>query len=159
MTADKYDTLPDELLETLDGSRLEQRTELVFELFTVSAEGWPHVALLSVGEVLALEDSLVMLALWSNSTTTANLRAGSKAVLQLFHGAAYRVRLECAAVDNELAAEARLALFRGRVVSVVRDAVGYATLTSGPRISLADPAKVIERWKTTVELMRTAAAG
>src|SRR5437868_382048 len=71
--------LPPELREFLDGQRLAAKTNDVIELLTVGEEGWPHVALLSVGEVLAASDTEVRLALWPDSQTTANVRRTSRA--------------------------------------------------------------------------------
>lgn len=150
--------LPDEPMALLDGTDLESRHNLVFELLTVSDEGWPHVALLSVGEILAPTPDRLMLALWSGSTTTGNLNSSGRAVLQTYHGgAAYRIRLACRAVAHAPAEASRLAVFDCHVDEVRRDAVAYATLISGPLIELLDPEAVVERWAQTVAMLREAA--
>lgn len=148
--------LPDELRELLNGNDLERRTGLVFELASVAPSGWPHLALLSVGEAVALSESQIGFALWPTSTTTDNLRRSGRAVLQLYHGgAAYRIRLAIRPLGEDHGAGGKLALFAGNVESVVRDAVSYATLTSGPQIELPDPDRVVARWRTQIELVRT----
>ncbi len=149
--------LPDELRELLDGSDLESRTGLVFELVSVAPSGWPHVALLSVGEVVALNESQIGFALWPTSTTTDNLRRSARGLLQAYHaGAAYRVRLAFKPVGEEQASGGKLALLVAHVEGVVRDAVSYATLTTGPTIVLPDAQRVVARWRNQVQLIRAA---
>jgi len=46
-------SLPEEIFELLDGHDLPAREGLTILLLTASAEGWPQVAMLSVGDVLA----------------------------------------------------------------------------------------------------------
>jgi len=158
MNDERNQELPDALAELLDGARLEERAEHVFELLTVSEAGWPHIALLSVGEVLVTSPRRLMLGLWPTSTTTANLRQSGRAVLQLYHaGAAYRARLECRPRAEQAAQAARLAIFDCRITQLSRDAVGYARLTSGPRIELPDADRVVARWRAQVHTLRRAA--
>ena len=153
-------TLPAELAELLDGTHVGERTDQVFELLTVSDAGWPHIALLSVGEVVTLDEDTLGLALWPTSTTSDNLRRSGRGVLQLYHdGAAYRVRLAVRALGDEEAPGGRLALFAAKVERVVRDAVNYARLSSGPTIELADSERVLARWRTQLETLRRAAGG
>ena len=153
--ASETPALPAEIARLLDGTRLEQRTGHVFELLTVSDAGWPHVALLSVGELLAVGANRLMMALWPTTNTTANVRRSGRAVLQLYHdGAAYRTRLDCRGLDDALVEGTQLAVFDCRVEQVQRDAVHYANLTSGPRIELADRRKVVDRWAATIAVLR-----
>ena len=151
------DALPPEIQQLLNGEDLTPKAALVFELVTVGASGWPHVALLSVGEVVALDQGTIGLALWPGSTTTENLRNSGLGVLQVYHaGAAFRIRLEARPIAE--AATDRLALFATTVRGVVRDAVSYARLTSGPTIELADTPKAVGRWQAQVAAIREAAA-
>ena len=146
--------LPAEIVAGLDGSDLAASVGLTFELLTVGADGWPGVALLSAGEVLALDGSTVRLALWPASRTTANLTRSGRGVLAFVHaGGAYSVRLEtCRGAD--LAPPASLAVFEGRVAAVRRDEVAYAHLRSGITFDLPDRAAVVARWRATVEELR-----
>ena len=146
--------LPAEIVAGLDGSDLAASVGLTFELVTVGADGWPGVALLSAGEVLALDGSTVRLALWPASRTTENLTRSHRGVLAFVHaGGAYSVRLEtCRAAD--LAPPAGLAVFEGRVAAVRRDEVAYAQLRCGITFDLPDRAAVVARWRTTVEELR-----
>ena len=139
----------------LDGTDLQARAGLTLELITLDADGWPRVALLSVGEVLASTDGVLRLALWPGSRTTANLERGARAVLALVHdGAAHRARLEARrGADVFVEGEAR-AVFDADVVSVARDEVPYARLRSGITHELLDPAPTFARWRATVAALR-----
>lgn len=47
--------LPDELYELLDGRELITKQHEAMILMTVTEEGWPHTAMISVGEIVALD--------------------------------------------------------------------------------------------------------
>ena len=150
--------LPEEIRKMLDGDDLAAQASLVFELLTVAPSGWPHVALLSVGEVVALDEHSVGLALWPTSTTTDNLQRSGRALLQIYlDGAAYRLRLAARPLADDLGG-GKLALFSARVESTVRDEVSYARITSGPTIELANAERAVARWQSQVEAIRRAAA-
>lgn len=150
--------LPAEIGRLLDGNDLAARASLVFELMTVAPSGWPHVALLSVGEVVAIGEHSIGLALWPTSTTTDNLRRTGRALLQIYHdGAAYRMRLAARPLADEPGG-GKLALFSATVESTVRDEVSYARLTSGPTIELPSAERAVARWQAQVDAVRRAAA-
>ncbi len=126
---------------------------LTLELLTAAEDGWPRVALLSAGEVLAMSDSEVRLALWPDSRTTANLTRTGQGVLAFVHdGAAFTVRVEASRGPN---LPGPLAVFDGRVAGVRRDEVGYARLTSGITFDLPDAPAVVARWRETIEALRS----
>src|SRR5437879_3989755 len=89
--------LPETLHRLLDGSDLDGKVGETMELLTVGPEGWPHVALLSAGEVLAATPEEIRLALWPSSQTTANLRRTGQATLTFIQQeGAYYAQLEAA---------------------------------------------------------------
>ena len=144
--------LPADVVALLDGSDLEARIGLTIELLTVAEDGWPGVALLSAGEVLAMSGSEVRLALWPDSRTTANLTRAGQGVLEFVHdGAGFTVRLETRRAAD---LPGPLARFEGRVVGVRRDEVGYARLTSGITFDLPEAPAVVARWRETIEGLR-----
>jgi hypothetical protein len=144
--------LPAAVVALLDGDDLEARVGLTVELVTTGADGWPGVALLSAGEVLAMSDSQVRLALWPDSRTTANLTRTGRGVLAFVDGgAAFTVRLEASRRPD---LPGPLAAFDGRVAGVRRDEVGYARLTSGITFDLPDEPAVVARWSKTIESLR-----
>jgi hypothetical protein len=147
--------LPDGLVRLLGGDELEARVGLTIELLTVDPDGWPGVALLSAGEVLALDRSTVRLALWPDSRTTANLARTGQGLLTLVDdGAAFGIRLETGPLAD---LPGPLAAFHGHVATVRRDEVGYARLTSGITFELPDPPQVVARWRATIAALRSAA--
>jgi flavin reductase (DIM6/NTAB) family NADH-FMN oxidoreductase RutF len=145
--------LPADIVALLDGSDLEARIGLTIELVTTGADGWPGIALLSAGEVLAMNDSEVRLALWPDSRTTANLTRTGEGVLAFVQdGAAFSVRVEASRRPD---LPDPLAAFDGRVVGVRRDEVGYARLTSGITFDVPDAPAVVARWRETIEALRS----
>ena len=147
--------LPDDVRALLDGEDLEARVGLTVELVTVDADGWPRVALLSAGEIVAIGAERLRLALWPASRSAANLERSGRALLALvWEGAAHRVGNEAArGPDIEVAGEARAA-FDARVRSVARDEVPYARLRTGITFELPERAPVLARWAAMVAAMR-----
>lgn len=147
--------LPDPLLDLLSGDDLERKEGETLLLLTVADEGWPRVALLSVGEVLAISSRELRLALYPASTTTANLTRVGRATLAAFAGgAAYYVELDARRLDDLHGPHAVLARFTGEVRSVRKDLVGYAELVSWVRFRLVDRDRVLRRWRETVSSLR-----
>ncbi len=156
MTRELSETLPDELLTRLDGSDLAVREGDTYLLVTTAEEGWPHIAMLSAGEVLAVSPSELRLALWPRSSTTANLRAGGRALLAYFApGSAYYVQLEAEPYKAGAGVTDSLARFSARVTRALVDRVDYAEITSGIRFRLRDPAQVLQRWEQAISTLRS----
>jgi len=145
--------LPADLVAALDGLDLDTKVGVTIQLLTVDEDGWPRVALLSVGEVVALSASTLRFALWPGSHATANLTRSRAGTLVLVHeGAAHSVRVQ-AARGADLADPSPRAVFDARVQEHRSDAVAYATLTSGIVFELPDPTPVLQRWRETVDLL------
>jgi hypothetical protein len=147
--------LPAALAAALDGRRLAERVGDTYLLITTSEAGWPHVAMLSAGEVLAIGESALRLALWPQSRSTANLRRSGQALLTaVVPPAMYYVRLRI----RPLADLARLAAFEAAIEAVEEDIVDYARLTEAIRFELANPAEVLTRWSATIAALRALAS-
>ena len=145
--------LPDTLQRLLDGSQLEGKVGETLELITVDPDGWPHVALLSVGEVLAVTPTELRLALWPSSQTTANLhRTGRATMTSIQEAGAYYARLEAAPLSTALG----LATFRCHLLTLLVDRVDYADLTHGIRFALRDRAAAVARWEDVIGGLRAA---
>lgn len=120
-------------------------------LLTLREDGWPHQAMLSVGEVaLAGEDGL-RIATWASSSSTRNLRAHGRATLTaVLGGVAYALRL---ALHERgpltVSGSAPLACFDARVVAASADEAPYARLLGGVRFALHDREATIARWRET----------
>lgn len=144
------------VLSLLDGSDLAGRAGVTFLLVTNDAQEWPHVAMLSVGELLALDDRLLRAALWLTSTTSGNLARTGRALLSfVVEGHAFCVRVAAArGPDLDLGLDGQLAQFRLSVQEVIEDTADYADLTSGVTFRLRSPADVVPRWERTVAALR-----
>src|SRR5438477_589486 len=105
--------LPEALQRLLDGSNLAGREGLTFLLLTADEQGWPQVALLSVGELVAINPDTLHAGLWLHSGTTGNLTRTGRATLALIaNGNGYYVRLNARrGADLELGGDGRLAFF------------------------------------------------
>ncbi len=157
MTRSIGNRIPPAVRSLLDGLDLHGRAGITFLLATVAAEGWPHLAMLSVGEVLEADDGAALyLALWPSSATTERLATTGQGVLALVDGQiGYEIRLRAERQDDlALPRSGRLACFRCSVHDVLEDVVTYATLVSGITYRLHDPGPVLERWQETVEALR-----
>ena len=145
------------VVRLLSGTQLESAVGTTFELITVDEQGWPHVALLSVGEILATDPSSLRLALWAHSSTTANLSRTGGALLTFVHDHRYyKVRFAATQTSSPAAGSRPFAAFLGTVLAVQVDEVPYATVTGGITFELADAASTVKRWSKTLEALRDA---
>lgn len=140
--------LPKSLRQLTNGRDLETKDSDALCLVTVDASGWPHIALLSVGEVLSTSESSLRLALWPRSTTTSNLdRTGRALMIHIADGIAYYIRLAGHRIDDREGNDGGVACFDMQVSEVRGDEVAYAEVLSGIRYRLKDPPRVVERWR------------
>lgn len=155
------DRLPETLQTLLDGTDLANREGLTFLLLTNDEESWPQVAMLSVGEVVAVDARTLRAGLWLHSGTSNNLTRSGRATLVVIvvaNGAGYYVRVVARrGEDLDLGAEGRLAYFVLNVEDVQEDSTDYAALTSGVTFKLKHPEQVVPRWQHTIDALRAAA--
>jgi hypothetical protein len=145
--------LPAEVAALLGGRDVQAGVGLTIQLLTVDEPGWPRVALLSVGEVLAIDERNLRLALWPTSQTTANLSRTGRGVLCLVDAGAFFTVLIHAARGVDLVDPAPRAVFEARIDELRRDEVPYAVLTSGIVFDLPDRDVVVARWHETIEAL------
>jgi len=83
MTRTLGNELPDTLRQLLDGAHVgaHDGSNPTFLLVTTDDTGWPHIALLSVGELVAIDSRTLRAGLWLGSTTTRNLSGTARALL------------------------------------------------------------------------------
>ena len=60
--------LSSELFQLLNGEKLAGKRHEAMMLQTVTEDGWPHTAMISAGEILALNKTDIRLALWQGTT-------------------------------------------------------------------------------------------
>jgi hypothetical protein len=129
-------------------------------LVLTTSNGWPHLAMVSRGELVCAGDRLLALALWPTSTACANLARTSRATLSaVVDAVSYSLRVASRRLpDITTAAAGTLACFRLEVEAVTGDQAPYARLESGIRFSLLDPEPVVRRWSQVRQALRRAVA-
>lgn len=147
--------LSTDVYELLNGQELTDKQHEAMILLTVSEEGWPHTAMISVGEIVAISRRELRVGLWPDTSTTANIIRTNKATLVLFFkGKAHYIRLSLERLE-ELAAAHPRERFSAKVVSAREDVAKYADITSGIKIELKNSKEVVERWnQTIVDILR-----
>lgn len=150
-------SLPTELAVLIDGRDLPGRVGETFLLLTAGEDGWPHVAMLSAGEVLAPHPSEVRLALWPASRTTGNVQRSGRALLMaVVPPATYYVRLDCRPLGEIRAGERSLAAFACDVAEVEEDVVSYARVLEGIRFELAQQELTVAGWSQVIAALTEA---
>jgi hypothetical protein len=160
MTYSSNEHLPESARLLLDGSELRGRAGQTFLLLTTDQAGWPHMAMLSVGEVVAIDARTLRAAVWLHSSTSNNLTRDGRGVLSfVVDGRAYTVRLTATRVaDLDPGSDGQLAQFIFEVRDVREDTADYAQLISGVTFRLNEPDRVIPRWERTVAALLAAAS-
>ena len=77
------DALPDSLFERLSGRDLQAVSDRVIVVCTVDDRGYPHPALLSYLETIAVDRRTIRLAMYSSSRSTQNARRDGRLTLIL----------------------------------------------------------------------------
>ena len=145
--------LPPALQQYLDGSDLLQKTQAL-RLATVDAAGWPHAALLSAGEMLAVGPQRLRFALFGQSTTAGNLaRDGRGALTLALERGLCELRLQVRRLQPDAGP---LALYEGTVVEVRLHAAPYADVSHGIVFELHQPESVLPRWQRQLAALRCA---
>lgn len=147
--------LPHALLSALDGEHLEAHADEAMRLSTVSADGWPHGAQLSVGEVLAVDAQTLLVAMWPHSNTAQNMLRDARLALTLVHdGAVLEIRARASLVaEHQTALD--LSVFRLRLERLDVHRAKYAEVLSGVTFRLHEREKVLERWREQIAMLRT----
>ena len=148
--------VPPALRELLDSDDLAAAEGFTMLLVSVTPDGWPHMAMVSVGEVVVVSDDSLRLALWPGSTATQNLTPDGRATLAaVVDGTSYSVRLAVSrAGEVETPLAGRLARFEARVEGASADEAPYAVLESGVRFRLKDSPSVLARWAELRQALR-----
>lgn len=144
--------LAPELYELLNGQDLNSKQQEAMVLMTVSEDGWPHTAMISVGEIAAVSQDSLRLGLWPGTVTTGNILRTGKATLAAFYaGKAFYTRLQLRPLAELTGAKHPRQRFEAQVVSCKADTAKYADIVSGVQIVLHDPEAVVTRWEETLE--------
>lgn len=153
--------LPPEVVRRLGGDEIDRHAEKVVLAFSVGADGWPHPAMLSYFEVVALGSRALRLAPYADSRTTANLRRNGRLTLAIVdEGVACYVKGRVRAVRERMETLPHAALLECRVESVLVDEAdpereGGAAVSGG--VTFRDPrlARRLDRAAAVFQEMRT----
>lgn len=161
MTRSLGSELPEPLHAALAAEDPADGDGLTIGLLSVREDGWPHLALLSVGEVVALDRRRLRLALWPGSTATHNLTERGRATLAaVLEETSFTVRIAVeGAGELSTPLAGILARFEAQVTEAGADVAPYAVLESGIRFRLPDPDDVLPRWAEVRAALRRAPEG
>jgi hypothetical protein len=144
--------MSEEVFDFLNGKELADRQHEAMMLLTVSEEGWPHTAMISVGEIVAVSRKELRIGLWPDTSTTANVIRTHKATLVLFwKGKAHYIRLSLERLKELPNIQYKRVRFHAQIVEAREDMAKYAEIRSGIKIDLKNPKEVVGRWSETIE--------
>lgn len=147
--------LQDDVLGQLNGDDLGGTIGFTVLLLTTTPDGWPHQAMLSLGEIVIVDPATIRLGLWASSTATENLVSRRRAMLSFVANArSYSIRVRARLIENVVIEGAgRRACFVASVETVGIDMAPYATLESGVRYRLSAPSETLALWQRTRETL------
>ncbi|MDK8188495.1 pyridoxamine 5'-phosphate oxidase family protein [Paenibacillus sp. UMB7766-LJ446] len=144
-----------EWMEWFNGENLEKKQHDAMQLLTVSGGEWPHQAMISMGEVIAVTPSLLRLALWPGTQTSMNMSRTGKATLIAVHQQSLlSIRLDVTSLPALREAAHPRDRFEAQVINIRVDHAPYAEITSGITFQLKDESGAITRWRETIEELR-----
>jgi hypothetical protein len=139
----------------LNGTDLLAKTQAL-RLSTIKAAGWPHAALLSAGEILALPSNRLRFAMFAQSNTVANLARDNRLTLSLsLDGGMQELWLRARRLLH-VDASTPLAFFEADLEKSRFQAAPYAAVTSGVTFMLHGPAAILPRWERQLAALRAA---
>jgi hypothetical protein len=144
-----------EWMEWFNGENLEQKQHEAMQLLTVSEDGWPHQAMISMGEVIAVTPNLMRLALWPGTQTSMNMsRTGKATLIAVYQQSLLSIRLDVNLLPALMEAVHPRDRFEAQVLNIRVDHAPYAEITSGITFQLKDEYGAITRWGETIEELR-----
>ena len=154
-------SLPAPLHERLRGDDLAARLGIAVMVVTTDADGWPHPAMVSYGELLARNSRQICLAIHGASGTAENLRRSGRITLCFVEpGLVYYVKAAVARPEEPVPGFPGLVRFEATVEQVLADEARAdsepgAAIVDGVRFSLGRPAAaVLQDWERVVEGLR-----
>ncbi|MCM3783056.1 pyridoxamine 5'-phosphate oxidase family protein [Neobacillus mesonae] len=151
----KYIAIPEPLLKLFSGESLQDKQNEAMILQSVTSEGWPHTAMISVGEIVAMDEYTLRLALWTGTMTSGNLiRSGKAELVVVYEGQVYYLKLLVEELPPLVSAKHARDRFSAHIHSLKIDHAKYAHIKSGIQVQLIDSQSVIARWDETVEELK-----
>ena len=148
--------LPPTLLDLLSGDNLSAKVGPAAVLVTTGADGFPHPCIVTPGEIVAGNRSMLRLALYPESSAPRNLRERSACTLCIADGGfAYYIKVEAAPFDTQDPALQHLAVFTLTPRHVLQDGEAGAEVTSGFQFrDLAGDNHRLAVWRPIVAALR-----
>lgn len=149
--------IPDEVAAVFTGADLESKLGLGFLMITVDPGGEPRPCMLSAGEVLVSDPRTVRLGVWSGSSTSRNLAAGSPVLFCHVAGAAvYYLRGRATPLRAD--PQSGLDCFALRVERVETDAHEGLPVSTGITFEVVrpSPGEVLAMWRRQLAVIRAA---
>jgi hypothetical protein len=156
--------LPVPLRERLRGDDLATRVGIAVLILTTDEAGWPHPAMVSYGELVAMDSRRVRLAVRRTSGTAENLRRRGRMTFCFIEpGMAYYVKATVGHPEEPVQGFPDLVRFEATVEKVLAD---EARADSEPGVAVADgvrfssgrtAAAVTRDWRRVVESLREGA--
>jgi hypothetical protein len=157
-------SLPAGLLERLRGDDLAARVGIAVVVVTGDDAGWPHPAMVSYGDMVAMDARRIRVAIHRTSGTAANLRRNGRLTFCFVEaGMAYYVKATVEGHREPMPGFPSLARFDATVETVLLDAARAdsepgAAVLDGVRFSLGRPvAEVLRDWRTMLDALREGA--
>ncbi len=151
------DRLPPDLARLFAGDDLPTQVGVAYPLVTVDEPGTPRLSMLSAGELLAVGDRAIRVAMWPNTNTGVNLAAGRPALLCVVRpGSVHYVRGSGVRLEPPPAADVEC--FELTVTAVEVDGHEGMPVATPITFDTISPsrAEVLEMWR--VQLAALAAA-
>ncbi len=140
-------TLPEDLLDFLSSTEPGEKFKQVILFSTTDEDGWPRHGLLSAREVVAKDSNRLLLLLYSNSHSTANLQREGKISLVLVNSNMSYYVLCAARPLSPLPDAPSETLFELTVEKVLEDSLTTAKILTGITFEGYDPGMTQENRK------------
>ncbi|MEB8061325.1 hypothetical protein [Staphylococcus xylosus] len=144
--------LTDDLQDLLNGKQLAQKQHIAMILQSITSEGYPHSAMVSVGEVIALDSEHLRIALWPQTQTSISLAEKRKSnLIIIYNNMVSYLELDITllpSLDNEVYERTR---FEATIKSIRQDVAKYADITSGITVEMHEPEQVLNRWNIILQ--------
>ncbi len=146
-------TLPRSVVEAFSGNDLQQKVGLAYLLVTTDPDGTPHPCMLSAGEILAVDDTRIRVALWPATRTAANMARGSRTLLCFVadHSVLY-----IAGTPRSMPSAGRLERFEIEVTSVNADVHEGMPVNTGIRFDVEGLSleQLVRMWSEQIDSLR-----
>lgn len=157
MSRDLGRKLPPALQRILNGEELQSKKGKCIPVTTVDAAGWPHPAIFSFRELIAISESRLLLGAWNSSTTSRNLRERGKiTILFIGPGMVYYVKGQVLSVQEGIPGYKPTTRFLISVEQVLEDVEPRSPVVSGVVYHSPPEADEEKEWKKFIDALRSA---